>query len=166
MSNQNVLALAMIREASRDSHCFLSLVWQSLTLTLEVAAATGMSVFFARPYCAWQRGSNENTNGLVRQYLPKGTDFRAVSHRVVAEIESSLNERPGNASTTALLAKSSPRASPSNASRLILEPAQEPAKPFLKLCLATFALLTLLLSCPLLPCPLLFKARISSDLEM
>ena len=59
-----------------------------------LAMATGMSIYFARPYCAWQRGSNENTNGLVRQYLPKGTDFRDVSHRVVAEIESSLNDRP------------------------------------------------------------------------
>jgi IS30 family transposase len=53
-----------------------------------------MSIYFARPYCAWQRGTNENTNGLVRQYLPKGTNFRDVSHRTVAEIESSLNDRP------------------------------------------------------------------------
>ena len=60
----------------------------------QLTAATGMSVYFARPYCAWQRGTNENTNGLVRQYLPKGTDFRDVSHRAVAEIESSLNDRP------------------------------------------------------------------------
>jgi IS30 family transposase len=60
----------------------------------SLAATTGMSIYFARPYCAWQRGTNENTNGLVRQYLPKGTDFRDVSHRVVAEIESSLNDRP------------------------------------------------------------------------
>ena len=59
-----------------------------------LAMTTGMSIYFARPYCAWQRGSNENTNGLVRQYLAKGTDFRDVSHRVVAEIESSLNDRP------------------------------------------------------------------------
>jgi IS30 family transposase len=48
----------------------------------------------AKPYCAWQRGTNENTNGLVRQYLPKGTDLAAESHRVVAAIQTSLNDRP------------------------------------------------------------------------
>jgi transposase, IS30 family len=59
-----------------------------------LAAATGMSIYFARPYCAWQRGTNENTNGLVRQYLPKGTDLTAYSHHEVAALQSSLNGRP------------------------------------------------------------------------
>jgi IS30 family transposase len=59
-----------------------------------LASATGMSIYFARPYCAWQRGTNENTNGLVRQYLPKGTDLTAESHRAVAALQSSLNDRP------------------------------------------------------------------------
>jgi IS30 family transposase len=60
----------------------------------QLAAATGLDVYFAKPYCAWQRGTNENTNGLVRQYWPKGTDFRAVSHRAVADLQSSMNDRP------------------------------------------------------------------------
>jgi IS30 family transposase len=59
-----------------------------------LAAASGMHIYFAKPYCAWQRGTNENTNGLVRQYLPKGTDLTAESHRAVAAIQSSLNDRP------------------------------------------------------------------------
>lgn len=59
-----------------------------------LAAATGMGIYFAKPYCAWQRGTNENTNGLVRQYLPKGTDITAYSHCDVAAIASSLNDRP------------------------------------------------------------------------
>src|SRR5262245_46619374 len=59
-----------------------------------LAAATGMHIYFAKPYCAWQRGTNENTNGLVRQYLPKGTDLMAYSHHEVAAIQSSLNDRP------------------------------------------------------------------------
>jgi IS30 family transposase len=60
----------------------------------QLAAATQLDVYFARPYCAWQRGTNENTNGLIRQYFPKGTDFRDVSHRAVADLQSSLNDRP------------------------------------------------------------------------
>lgn len=59
-----------------------------------LAAATGMTIYFAQPYCSWQRGTNENTNGLVRQYLPKGTDLTAYSHREVAAIQNSLNDRP------------------------------------------------------------------------
>lgn len=57
-------------------------------------AATGMDVFFAHAYAAWERGTNEHTNGLVRQYTPKGTDFTATSHRAVAAIQSLLNDRP------------------------------------------------------------------------
>ena len=60
----------------------------------QLAAATGINVYFAKPYCAWQRGTNENTNGLVRQYWPKGTDFRDVSYRAVADLQTSLNDRP------------------------------------------------------------------------
>jgi IS30 family transposase len=60
----------------------------------QLAAVTGLDVYFAKPYCAWQRGTNENTNGLLRQYWPKGTDFREVGHRVVADVQSSLNDRP------------------------------------------------------------------------
>jgi len=60
----------------------------------RLSATTGMAVYFAQPYAAWQRGTNENTNGLVRQYVPKGTDLTATSHRAVAAMQSSLNNRP------------------------------------------------------------------------
>ena len=60
----------------------------------QLAAAPGLDVYFAKPYCAWQRGTNENTNGLVRQYWPKGTDFCDVSHRAVANLQTSMNDRP------------------------------------------------------------------------
>jgi transposase, IS30 family len=59
-----------------------------------LAAATGMKIYFAQPYCSWQRGTNEHTNGLVRQFLPKRTDLTAYSHQEVAAIQSSLNDRP------------------------------------------------------------------------
>jgi IS30 family transposase len=54
----------------------------------------GLDVYFAKPYCAWQRGTNENTNGLIRQRFPKGTDFSRISHQAVARMEKSLNDRP------------------------------------------------------------------------
>ncbi|MCH8841065.1 MAG: IS30 family transposase [Planctomycetes bacterium] len=53
-----------------------------------------LEVYFAKPYASWQRGTNENTNGLLRQFFPKGTDFTQVSHHEVARVEQLLNERP------------------------------------------------------------------------
>lgn len=59
-----------------------------------LAERTGLAVYFAQPYCAWQRGTNENTNGLVRQFLPKGTDFTYVRHHHIQQIQDRLNHRP------------------------------------------------------------------------
>jgi IS30 family transposase len=54
----------------------------------------GLKLYFADPGCPHQRGSNENTNGLIRQYFPKGTDFHAVTHWQVRQVEKLLNTRP------------------------------------------------------------------------
>ena len=54
----------------------------------------GITLYFAEPGCPYQRGTNENTNGLIRQYFPKGTDFRDISHCQVREAENKLNNRP------------------------------------------------------------------------
>lgn len=53
-----------------------------------------MQLYFADPGCPYQRGTNENTNGLIRQYFPKGTDFRTISHHEVRQVENLLNHRP------------------------------------------------------------------------
>ena len=54
----------------------------------------GIQVFFAHAYSSWERGSNENLNGLIRRYLPKKTDFRKVSDEQIQRIEYLLNSRP------------------------------------------------------------------------
>lgn len=59
-----------------------------------LARRLGLGVFFAHPYASWERGTNENTNGLLRQYYPKGTDFVEVSHCDLATTVESINQRP------------------------------------------------------------------------
>jgi IS30 family transposase len=56
--------------------------------------ATDIQVFFCDPQSPWQRGSNENTNGLLRQYMPKGVDISGYSHLQLNAIARQLNERP------------------------------------------------------------------------
>lgn len=60
----------------------------------QIAKNAALDVFFAHPYHSWERGLNENTNGLIRQYFPKSTDFALVSDGDVALVQHRLNTRP------------------------------------------------------------------------
>jgi IS30 family transposase len=60
----------------------------------KIASALGVETYFAKPYHSWERGTNENTNGLLRQYFPKGTDFGMVSEAEVLVVQRKLNTRP------------------------------------------------------------------------
>ena len=60
----------------------------------QLEQALGLQVFFTDPHSPWQRGTNENTNGLARQFFPKGTNFNEVSRYKVARAEKLLNDRP------------------------------------------------------------------------
>ena len=61
---------------------------------LKVAENLGIDYFFAHPYHSWERGANENLNGLIRQYFAKGSDFTNLTNERIKEVENKLNSRP------------------------------------------------------------------------
>jgi IS30 family transposase len=83
--------------ATVDRGKLLTLTWDQgseMARHDEIATMFSQGVFFADPGCLWMRGTNENTNGVIRQYLRKGTDLRPFTVEDLAGIEAKLNSRP------------------------------------------------------------------------
>tara|TARA_Y100001972_G_scaffold103055_1_gene129011 strand:- start:887 stop:1822 length:936 start_codon:yes stop_codon:yes gene_type:complete len=89
---------ALIRNARKlPQELYKSLTWdrgKEMAAHKRFTMATDIQVFFCDPQSPWQRGSNENTNGLLRQYLPKGIDISVYSQHQLNAIARQLNERP------------------------------------------------------------------------
>jgi len=67
---------------------------KEFALHQTIARQLQAQVFFAHPYAAWERGTNENTNGLIRQYFPKGSDFLSITDDQISVVKERLNDRP------------------------------------------------------------------------
>jgi IS30 family transposase len=89
---------ALIKHARKlPEELYQSLTWdrgKEMAGHKRFTLATDIQVYFCDPYHPWQRGSNENTNGLLRQYFPKGIDLSTYSQAELSAVARQLNERP------------------------------------------------------------------------
>lgn len=96
-------------------------------MVAEPKIDTGLPVYFADPHSPWPRGTNENTNGLLRQYFPKDTDLSRWSAEEIEAVAAALNSRPAKPST----GRHPPRHSTSTydqSTKLVLRPPVEPGQ--------------------------------------
>jgi IS30 family transposase len=89
---------ALIKNARKlPQELYRSLTWdrgKEMVAHKRFTTATDIKVYFCDPQNPWQRGTNENTNGLLRQYLPKGVDISSYSQAQLNAVARKLNERP------------------------------------------------------------------------
>ena len=94
---EQVLAAMTAKIHTLPGELFRTVTWDQgseLAGHVEFSIATNIAVYFCDPHSPWQRGSNENTNGLLRQYFPKSTDLSVHSHADLDAVAAQLNDRP------------------------------------------------------------------------
>jgi IS30 family transposase len=87
-------ALELLQEWKPLIHTITSDNGKEFALHQDIAKELGIQFYFAHPYHSWERGANENLNGLIRQYIPKKTNFADISDQFIADIQDKLNNRP------------------------------------------------------------------------
>ena len=90
----NRRAVRLINDADRHTHTITADNGTEFHGYDEIEAATGSTFYFATPYHSWERGTSENTNGLIRQYLPKRQSMARITQRHCSRIAQKLNNRP------------------------------------------------------------------------
>ena len=88
---------AVIESVSSLDSIFKSITFDNgkeFTFHEKITKSTGIPIYFAHPYSSYERGTNENTNGLIRQYFPKTVDLSRLNHSEVKKVENLLNHRP------------------------------------------------------------------------
>jgi len=86
--------IELLKPLAHRVHTLTSDNGKEFALHQKISAALNTQFYFAHPYASWQRGLNENTNGLIRQYFPKNTDFRTLTHEDIKMVMDKLNNRP------------------------------------------------------------------------
>jgi IS30 family transposase len=93
----NATEKAIIRMLQPFIHSILTLTFDNgkeFANHEEIARQLQAKIFFAHPYASWERGTNENTNGLIRQYFPKGSDLSSITNDQIVFVKERLNDRP------------------------------------------------------------------------